>query len=139
MLTMNYQGLKEKYSKPKKKKKPKCQKPFKNYWEILETNNSTPTKRKTDKGSGNSLKSNSTYQEQLNDERWKKKRLRILKKFNFKCCLCGRNENLNVHHLSYKEGKLAWEYCDSNYVVLCKTCHKKVHQDPSHKFYPKFK
>ena len=139
MLTMNYQGLKEKYSKPKKKKKPKHNKTFKNYWELLETNNSSSTKRKTVRGSGNTLKSNLTYQEQLKDERWKEKRLKILKKFNFKCCLCGCSENLNIHHLVYKKGKMAWEYCDSNYIVLCKDCHKKVHQDPSHKYYPKFK
>ena len=74
MLTMNYQGLKEKYSKHKNKKKPKHNKTFKNYQELLETNNSSPTKRKAVRSSGNTLKSNLTYQEQLKDERWKKKK-----------------------------------------------------------------
>lgn len=135
MLTMNYQYLQYKYSKGKKKnQKPKQKKPFKNYWEILEVNNSSPSKRKCSSEAGNALKSNPTYQEQLEDERWKKKRLKILKKFKFKCCLCGGSENLNVHHLSYKENKKAWEYSMSNFIVLCRDCHKKVHNNPSHKY-----
>lgn len=140
MLTMNYQDLQYRYSKPKKKKqKPKQKKPFKNYWEILEGNNSSSSKRKCSSEAGNTLKTNPTYQEQLEDGRWKEKRLKVLKKFNFKCCLCGKSENLNVHHLSYKENKKAWEYPMSNFIVLCKDCHQRVHNDPSHKYYPKFK
>ena len=43
----------------------------------------------------------------------------------FKCLLCGdKTTTLNVHHLSYTGGKMAWEYPLSNFQTLCKTCHK---------------
>lgn len=142
MLTMNYQGLKEKYSKPKKKKKTKSQKTFKNHWESLETNNSSPTKRKAVRDSGNVLKTYQeqklAYQEQLNDERWKEKRLQIMKRDGFKCALCGSKHNLLVHHTRYENGKMAWEYSDSTLVTLCKDCHVDVHYDYKHYLHPKY-
>jgi len=43
------------------------------------------------------------------------------------CELCGTTENVYQHHTNYKENKT---------VPLCPACHKKVHSDPSHRFYP---
>ena len=115
MLTMNYQYLQEKYSKKKKKKK--HNKISKNTKEIKD-------------------KEKLTYQQQLEDERWKKKRLKVLKRDGFNCIICHSNKNLNVHHLVYKEGKMAWEYPNELLITLCEDCHKKVHNTPSHKYYP---
>lgn len=36
---------------------------------------------------------------------------------------------LQVHHKRYIEGKLIWEYDDSDLVTLCKECHTLVHQE----------
>lgn len=43
------------------------------------------------------------------------------------CELCGGTENVYQHHINYKENKK---------VPLCPHCHRKVHSDPSHRFYP---
>lgn len=68
-----------------------------------------------------------TYEEQLKDERWLKKRKQVLDTKGYVCANCGKTVGLQVHHLEYKHGKLAWEYPMSNFVVLCETCHKKIH------------
>lgn len=34
---------------------------------------------------------------------------------------------LHVHHKSYKENHLAWEYENSNLITLCEDCHQKEH------------
>lgn len=34
---------------------------------------------------------------------------------------------LQVHHLRYIEGKLAWEYNDDDLITLCKECHMLIH------------
>lgn len=79
-----------------------------------------------------------TYYEDLKDKKWLRKRLQVLLKYGRKCALCGSSENIDVHHLSYEKGKRAWEYPIENFVPLCRECHKKVHGDKNHKFYPKF-
>lgn len=154
-LTMNYEYLRERYQKPKKKKKhsngkktskgkkpqtpqksPNTKKEYKSYWEILESKPSIKVKKNNGKGK---KKKTLTYQQQLKDERWKKKRDKIIKLFKGKCCLCGKTEELNVHHLEYRSSKKAWEYPNSCFVVLCKDCHTKVHSDKNNKYYPKYK
>lgn len=40
-------------------------------------------------------------------------------------------ENLQVHHKKYINGKMAWEYSWSDLITLCNACHKKEHgMDP---------
>lgn len=134
MLTMNYKGLKERYGRPKHKGK--SQKYF-SYWEYLESPEtfkavSKPSKHR--KGTSTKVE----YKKQLREDKWMKKRKRILRRDNFKCVLCGSDYNLQVHHTVYKEGKMAWEYSNLSLVTLCDDCHKKVHGDPTHKLYPKY-
>lgn len=80
----------------------------------------------------------SSYSEQLKDPKWSHKRKEVFKKYGEKCCICGGNMFLHVHHLSYVEGKKAWEYPLSNFRVLCEDCHKAVHDNEEHRLYPKY-
>jgi uncharacterized protein YlaI len=48
---------------------------------------------------------------------------------NFKCFLCGKNQNLECHHFIHGTAnrKLADEH--GLYAYLCRDCHNKVHTD----------
>ena len=58
--------------------------------------------------------------------------LSVLKKFGYKCTMCGLKENLCVHHVDrvrvcndkYNEEK--------NLTVLCRSCHMKFHRKAGH-------
>lgn len=39
-----------------------------------------------------------------------------------KCAGCGSNENIQAHHISYKQ-----EYCQYSVVWLCRSCHLDLH------------
>lgn len=115
------QKLKEKPSKPKKKKK------------------GSDTKAKVEKASKkpqNTLTRKEQYYQELKDKRWKDKSLQIMKRDGFKCALCGSKHNLQVHHIEYIKGKKAWEHPTSVLITLCEDCHKKVHSDPQHDLNP---
>ena len=65
-----------------------------------------------------------SYFDQLKHPFWQKKRLFILERDNFCCCICSDTETeLQVHHKEYISGRLAWQYDDSNLQTLCKFCH----------------
>lgn len=80
---------------------------------------------------------NPNYNPELTDED-RKKRMKVLgythfknvvlRRDNFKCVVCGSQQNLVVHHLnSYhwdKENRLN----PNNAVVLCSNCHSKFHK-----------
>lgn len=75
-----------------------------------------------------------TYQEQLNDVRWWVRRNEILERDDFCCqdCLRGPSKlstyiQLQVHHIKYFDGLMAWEYADEFLITLCKDCHEKMH------------
>jgi hypothetical protein len=67
------------------------------------------------------------YKQQLADSRWLKKKNEILERDNYTCQHCGRTSNLNVHHLNYEKGKLAWEYPNEKLITLCVDCHENEH------------
>ena len=70
-----------------------------------------------------------TYQEQLKNPKWQKKRLEILERDKFKCVCCGDEETtLHVHHIRYIKGKKAWDYEDYLLTTLCEDCHKIYHE-----------
>lgn len=76
-----------------------------------------------------------TYSEKLKDPKWQKKRLEVMKRDKFKCCICKKEtEELHVHHKSYQFGKDPWEYEPSNFQTLCKTCHCVLEQLKKEKF-----
>lgn len=111
-LTMNYQGLQNKYGSVKKKNKDK---PVK-------------TKKKSKKKN----KKIPTYEELLKSPKWLKKRKYILEKYGNICSICKSTSNLQVHHLYYEKDsngkwKNPWNYPDDAFVVLCSKCHKEIH------------
>lgn len=70
------------------------------------------------------------YEAALNDNRWRRKRKKILERDNYTCQYCGSHNNLQVHHkyyMRYPDGKYAdpWDYPDEKLITLCETCHKK--------------
>lgn len=67
------------------------------------------------------------YNEQLKRNEWKKFREFIFAVRGKKCEKCGASTNLQVHHLHYISGRLAWEYLPFDVMVLCGDCHKKIH------------
>ena len=64
------------------------------------------------------------YQEYIESEEWKKKRLLVLQRDNFTCCGCLMEPAIHVHHLTYRNlgSELAYEL-----VSLCVRCHEKSH------------
>lgn len=146
-LIMNYKGLGEKYGKPKHKKQNKASKFAFGSMESFEAfecsksvkNLLTKRKRKSSAKKRKKAAKELTYEEQLKHPMWLKKRDAVLDRYGHQCFRCGSTFNLNVHHLSYQKGKLAWEYPLSNFVVLCKDCHCKVHANKNDEYYPIYK
>lgn len=66
-----------------------------------------------------------TYSEKLRDPRWQKKRLEILERDKFGCCLCYDIETeLHIHHKEYSVEP--WEISNDKLQTLCKHCHAVV-------------
>lgn len=74
---------------------------------------------------------NFSYKEQLENQLWLNKRAEILQRDGFRCRYCSETKGLQVHHKHYVEGRLAWEYDDSDLITLCKSCHAKEHNKSS--------
>lgn len=68
-----------------------------------------------------------SYDKDLERKEWKTKCSQIRNRDGNKCALCGSTENLNVHHIYYKDGRHAWEYPNSALITLCQKCHQLVH------------
>ena len=65
-----------------------------------------------------------SYNDYLKTDHWKKTRMRILKKKNFRCSVCSKPAK-NVHHHSYKN--LGYER-DYELSALCARCHELIHR-----------
>lgn len=64
-----------------------------------------------------------TYEEQLADPRWQKKRLKVLERDKWTCTKCGdKKTQLEVHHRKYK-GKKAWNTPLRDLKTHCSVCH----------------
>lgn len=64
------------------------------------------------------------------DKKWYDKRRQIIARDNHTCTRCGRHlsdDQLQVHHLQYFEGRKPWEYEDFELITLCKHCHAEEH------------
>lgn len=71
-----------------------------------------------------------SYPTLLKDPRWQRKRLEVMKADNFTCQCCFRKDKpLNVHHKTYIQGAMPWEYETRDLITLCEDCHKKYHHD----------
>ena len=67
------------------------------------------------------------YVDQLNDARWYAFRKFIFYIRGKRCELCGSEDTVQVHHPHYITGRKAWEYNCNEVVVLCRECHKVIH------------
>jgi len=68
------------------------------------------------------------YSEMLKSPKWQKKRLEIMERDGWKCTVCGNTENqLQVHHVKYINGRKPWEYENDELKTLCIDCHKDEH------------
>lgn len=73
-----------------------------------------------------------SYFDDLQSPLWQRKRLKIMERDNWRCCLCGTDKNsLTVHHLYYASSKKPYEYDDDALVTLCKDCHATAHNEIS--------
>lgn len=67
-----------------------------------------------------------------------KKYCDVYKKYNDKYSECGNKNNLHIHHIDRRGSnyeKIGFDPNDdrSNLIVLCRTCHGKIHGKQSHK------
>ena len=68
--------------------------------------------------------------EQLYDRRWLATSERIKIRDNNKCLICGSSDHfLEVHHLYYLPGFLAWDYDDEAMVTVCRLHHEQLTYD----------
>lgn len=70
----------------------------------------------------------STYKDQLTDPKWKAFREFVFKVRGKECEVCESKSNLQVHHTHYNKGAKAWEYTCNDVMVVCRECHKKIHE-----------
>ena len=67
------------------------------------------------------------YEDQLKDIRWIRKSNLILIRDNFKCQHIGcvvQYKGIEVHHIDYINGLMAWEYPDDMLITLCRIHHE---------------
>jgi len=69
------------------------------------------------------------YKEDMNSGIWQRKRLDIMNRDHFQCRVCGKENNLTVHHLYYLPNTRIFDYDDEALVTLCKPCHSAIHVD----------
>jgi 5-methylcytosine-specific restriction endonuclease McrA len=74
-----------------------------------------------------------SYREKLFDKKWLIKRNAILRRDNNSCIICGKQDDLVVHHKQYHFVKNIaefcdpWDYDDKYLVTLCESCHRRGH------------
>ena len=67
----------------------------------------------------------SEYAKKLLDPRWQKKRLGILERDGWLCCMCyDTKSTLHVHH-RYYVAREPWDTPDDALITLCESCHNQ--------------
>lgn len=74
----------------------------------------------------NTIMKPKTYRENLQSPKWKRRRVRILKRDNNTCQNCGDTNQLQVHHCYYESGLKPWEYPVESLITLCNDCHVRA-------------
>lgn len=65
------------------------------------------------------------YEEYIHSEEWQLIRIKAFEKYGRKCCHCGSEEKLHVHHNTYVHFK---NENLSELRILCETCHMALHE-----------
>ena len=72
-------------------------------------------------------------------EKWKRLRLRILRRDKYQCRICSRygriREATDVHHIIHSDERPDLAYDPSNLISLCHSCHEKQHPEKVQKSY----
>lgn len=68
------------------------------------------------------------YSQLLTHPLWEAKRQEVFVKYGKQCSECASVKHVEVHHKTYSQGKLPWEYPLENFLVLCEKCHGKHHK-----------
>lgn len=68
------------------------------------------------------------YKERQSSQ-YKKWKLNVLKKDNYKCQICGETKNLVAHHIEPFSKNINRRYDITNGITLCQKCHKEVHKN----------
>lgn len=98
-LTMSKRDPKETHIKKRKKKKPQLKiKP--------------------------AIKKFKSYKEYLSSPEWKNKRLKVLRRANYICEICGIKKAYQVHHKTYKR---IYKEKLSDLIATCGICHQAEH------------
>lgn len=67
---------------------------------------------------------NEEYENYLKSCTWAAIRKRRFETDDYKCVVCGKSHNLNVHHIKYG----SWGHESNNdLITLCENCHRKIH------------
>ncbi len=73
----------------------------------------------------------SKYRKKLDNPQWRLVRQMILKRDDYKCRICGRKQQLEVHHLRYYVDNKSIVGNEINHlnclILLCSVCHSKIH------------
>ena len=57
-------------------------------------------------------------------------KLKVLEKYGFKCCNCGKKEELTIDHNEYKpRNRSTSGYHPEGCIILCKRCHIYKHEE----------
>ena len=64
------------------------------------------------------------YREYLKSDDWKQKRSRKWEKSSKRCAICGSVENLDTHHLNYKN---LFDVTNGDLKLFCRRCHYLAH------------
>lgn len=67
------------------------------------------------------------YKSLLGREEWREFSRQTIDVCDGLCWACGSDDNLQVHHLVYRD-VLPWEYMANEVRVLCRECHESLHQ-----------
>jgi hypothetical protein len=54
-------------------------------------------------------------------------RLNVFERDNYKCLLCGSNQQIHAHHIERWADNISKRLTLSNGATLCKNCHRKYH------------
>lgn len=74
------------------------------------------------------LKSYEQFEERRSSK-YKKWREDVYKAYGRKCAICGSTHNLCVHHIKPFSTNPDLRYAINNGIVLCESCHRKVHKN----------
>jgi 5-methylcytosine-specific restriction endonuclease McrA len=64
----------------------------------------------------------------LDSESYRELHSRVLERDGWRCQVCGRMQNLQVHHLKFRSH--SGGDVEQNLITLCAECHEQMHQKP---------